>query len=334
MLKPNYNTATQKIIPKVTALWAFSESGLGGILHAIKLPFSGIFLGSISVILISFLAFNSQNKWKTILQSFVIVLFLKFTISPHSPIMAYFALAFQAFLGAALFHFFGFRKIVVVTFGLLSLLESAFQKIATLILLFGVQAWEAITQFFRDLALELHVSFFETIPKAFIISYIVVYGLVGILIGFFAFNLPENLKNQAQLLKEKQWEKTIEKPIISKSKKKKLFILFVFVICVLLMYFFSYDKKTILHILIRSIAVILFFLYVINPFFKWILNRWMKKNEKKYQNQIAEILTLIPQIQQNATIAYSFTSKKRNPIYRIKEFLLNWIAISVYFESK
>ena len=60
---------------KLTAIWAVSESGLGGLLHAIKLPFSGLFLGSLAVLIITYLAYISQNKFNTILKATLLVVF-------------------------------------------------------------------------------------------------------------------------------------------------------------------------------------------------------------------------------------------------------------------
>ena len=36
-------------IQRLTALWALNECGLGGILHAVKSPFTGLVLGSIAM---------------------------------------------------------------------------------------------------------------------------------------------------------------------------------------------------------------------------------------------------------------------------------------------
>ncbi|MCX7875007.1 MAG: hypothetical protein N2321_02445, partial [Melioribacteraceae bacterium] len=47
---------------KLTTLWAFTESTLGGILHALRIPFTGLFVGSASVFFISLIAQYSKNK--------------------------------------------------------------------------------------------------------------------------------------------------------------------------------------------------------------------------------------------------------------------------------
>ncbi len=121
------------LIPKTTALWAFSESGLGGIFHALKVPFSGIALGGISVMLVTLLEVNSSKKWKTIFKAMLLVLMLKAMISPHSPVMAYVAVSFQGILGAAIYQAFGVSRLSAMAYGSLAFLESDFQKVFTLI---------------------------------------------------------------------------------------------------------------------------------------------------------------------------------------------------------
>ena len=55
-----------KIISRLTALWALSEAGLGGILHALQSPFTGLFVGGFAIILISLIAYFADDKWETI----------------------------------------------------------------------------------------------------------------------------------------------------------------------------------------------------------------------------------------------------------------------------
>jgi len=47
---------------RITALWAFSESAFGGILHAFKIPFRGLFIASAAVLFISLIALFSKNN--------------------------------------------------------------------------------------------------------------------------------------------------------------------------------------------------------------------------------------------------------------------------------
>lgn len=94
-------------ILKINALWAFSESTFGGILHALKIPMRGIFLNAAAVLFISMIAYFSKNS-KEILKSTLAVILIKASVSPHSPLTAYFAVAVQGLIGTS----FSFQKII------------------------------------------------------------------------------------------------------------------------------------------------------------------------------------------------------------------------------
>src|SRR5690606_19472551 len=87
---------TKSIIEKLTALWALNECGLGGFMHVLNSPFTGVIVGGISILLISLIAFYAENKWQSILKALLIVLIIKMGVSPYSPFAAYIAVSFQA----------------------------------------------------------------------------------------------------------------------------------------------------------------------------------------------------------------------------------------------
>ncbi|MGB3083465.1 MAG: hypothetical protein WBB21_02015, partial [Saprospiraceae bacterium] len=90
MLNAEANSQNQTIIFRLTALWALNESGLGGFLHALNFPFSGLIIGSIAVALISFIIYFSGTDKKTLFNALIIVLIIKLLMSPHSSVTAYF----------------------------------------------------------------------------------------------------------------------------------------------------------------------------------------------------------------------------------------------------
>ena len=125
------------IIMRLTALWALSESGLGGAMHAFKIPFTGFFLGGFAILIVCLIAYHSTHKWKAIIQATLLVILIKATASPQSPPMAYVAVAFQGLIGALLFSIIPFFRLAAVLFGMLALLESATQKFLLTTLIFG-----------------------------------------------------------------------------------------------------------------------------------------------------------------------------------------------------
>ena len=72
-----------RAVERLTALWALNEAGLGGLIHAMRVPFTGIVVGSTAVVLIALIAFFAEKKAKAILKATVIVLLIKAAASPH-----------------------------------------------------------------------------------------------------------------------------------------------------------------------------------------------------------------------------------------------------------
>ena len=131
---------------KITALWAFSESALGGILHTLSIPFRGIFISSSAVLFITLIALFSKSK-KGILKSTLIVLLIKALVSPYTPLTAYFAVTIQGLLGYILFFSNSFFKLSAFLLGLFTLLFSGMQKIIVLTLVFGNTLWKSLNIF-------------------------------------------------------------------------------------------------------------------------------------------------------------------------------------------
>jgi hypothetical protein len=72
-------------VSRVTALWAFSEAALGGVLHALRIPFTGLFIGGAAVIFLSLIAHFSSRK-TAIIQSTLVVILIKGIVSPYTPL--------------------------------------------------------------------------------------------------------------------------------------------------------------------------------------------------------------------------------------------------------
>ena len=116
-------------IQRLTALWAFSESGLGGIMHALQIPFTGLVIGGFAVIIITFITKISAYKYSQVLQSLFVVLIVKVMVSPYTPFPAYIAVSFQALIGIALFRLLKVNLLSILLLSIIAMLESALQQL-------------------------------------------------------------------------------------------------------------------------------------------------------------------------------------------------------------
>ena len=181
-------------ILKITALWAFSESAFGGILHALTIPLRGLFISSAAVLFICLIALFSKNS-KDILKSTLIVILIKAVVSPYSPLAAYLAVSLQGILGFLFFSTKKFYKLSALFLGLTVLFFSGIQKIVVLTILFGNTLWESLDIFIKKISVEMfNIDHLEINYGYIIISaYVMIHLVAGLFIGLYAGRLPQRI---------------------------------------------------------------------------------------------------------------------------------------------
>lgn len=183
-------------VQRLTAVWALSEAGVGGVLHALHLPVTGLLVGGSAVLFITLLAFFAPDR-KTILRATVVVLLIKAMVSPHSPVGAYVAVAFQGVMGWLLFSTFRNIRFAALLLGIITLLESALQRLLMLTLLFGKPFWQAVDAFGKSVVQwfgyqEVSVS----LSQWLIGGYLSIHLLAGMGLGWLAGKLPGWIANE------------------------------------------------------------------------------------------------------------------------------------------
>src|SRR5688500_16642386 len=103
-MDPNFSkNARLQVKYRLIAVWALAEGFMGGILHGLHLPVTGLVVGSIAVCCLALLSQVSEYR-SDILKATILVMAVKALLSPFSPPMAYFAVFSQGFLAAILFN--------------------------------------------------------------------------------------------------------------------------------------------------------------------------------------------------------------------------------------
>ena len=142
-----------------------------------KVPFSGILLTGLSVWMITLIQHFSDRKFSIISGAFLQVLIIKFIISPHSPPFAYIALFFQFIFSVFIFRLFRINLFSILLVAVVTFLESAFQKVITLTIFFGLEFWDALNQLYAKSVKSLFPDFISS-GTYLAIS---IYGLVYII---------------------------------------------------------------------------------------------------------------------------------------------------------
>jgi hypothetical protein len=326
---------------KITALWAFSEAALGGILHAFKIPFRGIFVGGSAAILISLIAYFSRQKG-TVLKSTLLVILIKGIVSPHTPITAYFAVFLQGFLGEILFYNKRFFKISALVLGLLTLLFSSMQKIIILTVIFGNTLWESIDQFANFVVnnfIEKGDSFNISFSYIIVGIYLGIHVIAGFAVGLFAGRLPFWIQD---VIEENGIEITAFQDSnfeITKRKKRKHkrwwqrpsgIILFSFAaVMVVLSYvypeFGSHKSYEIMIMMLRASVIMVIWYTLIGPLLLKYLRRYIKKKQNIYSSEITKLVDAFPHLRSLVSYCWKISSAEKH--YRkVKSFIIYLIA--------
>ena len=325
------------LFEKLTTLWALSEATLGGVLHAFKIPLTGILINGSAIIFIALIALYSQKKG-AILKATIIVLMVKATVSPHTPIMAYLSVSLQGIIGEMIFYNKKYFKILVVIFGLITLFLSGIQRIIVLTILYGNNLWESI-DLFSKYALQQMV-FIDITNKTVNASDIIIYiyvGLhlvIGLIIGIFAGKLPQminslsnnedfntlnlNSQNQNLNLKKKKRKIWLKKPSSGA-------ILLLAITILVLTYIYPQFSETAglreIIMIIRSIFIMMIWYKYLGPFLMNKYKKYIKTKGSKYVNEFNYTMNFLPVVK--STVINSWQgSKKYKAIYRIKYFIL------------
>ncbi len=319
-------------IYKLTALWAFAECSLGGLMHLFKIPFTGFFVGGFAVVIIGLIAHFSNQNFKTILQSTILVILVKAAVSPQSPPPAYFAVLFQGFFGAIIFGGLGFNKISACLFGTVAMIESSLQMIISKTIFYGMSFWKAIDLLFKnilkDFGLDSNISFSFWL----ILSYVLLYAIWGLLLGIWSAKLPNKLSNKWTIISKEISSINLE--TLPEGKRtfktfKWLGVIFTLVFIITILWLNGEKKWDAVFIVFRTLAVIGLLYFVVAPFIKQLI----KKYSAKRQNQINDIVNDLPQIKQTAQLAFALAGKNKKGISKYLEFVWILITLTLYHEA-
>jgi hypothetical protein len=315
-----------RAVNRLTALWALNESGLGGILHAAKFPFTGIFVGGFAVILISLIARYSNYSFKAILKATAMVLMIKAAVSPHSPFPAYIAVSFQGVLGAFIFSTTKNFKAVPILFGGFALLESAIQKILLTVLFFGMSFWKSVDDFvintLKIFQLPADFSFSEWIA----LSYVFVYFVLGLIIGRFASQIPDAVSTLDFSMIDFS---EAGSPIVLNSNKRKnrknIFLVIILVILLSINLTGIFNDWHFVQLITRVSFFMLFFYYLVGPL-TTLLIKFLSRNRIQ---EISELNENVVQLRGFVKPIVKHVKMNFHGLYRFKMFVLYMVAISL-----
>lgn len=280
---------------RITAFWALSESGLGGILHATQVPFKGALLTAITILCITLIARLSQDPRRDILRATLVVILIKAAISPHSPITAYLAVGFQGVLGALLMTGdpLSWFRLSLLTF--VALIESAIQKLLTLWLFFGTAFWQAVDAFGDWIAklISLDVGGY-VIP---ISLYLGVYAVVGLI----ALRVIPVIHKAVFSIGKEDLSDLVDNgnlPMKKRNRRRSRNALVLIIGLIVLLVSYSMDGwGGILFVVLRTLVVIYLWFNWVSPWLSRQFLRWMSnRSTSEISKEVEESIDIFPHL--------------------------------------
>lgn len=321
MKKEELISFDKQLFYRLIALWVLCESVLGGIMHAVKIPFTGIIVSSGAVICICLIAYYVPVKG-AILKATIIVAIFKMILSPHTPPTAYIAVFFQGMMGQILFFNLRFFRLSCILLAVLALVESAVQRVLILIVLYGNNFWNALNEFIKKLTGATVITNYSLIVAT---AYIVIHAFIGLLVGVIAGSIVWQSKSwtilhQEYLIpyKDEAFNKTIKTGSTPKKKKIKYFFIFIWIglIVLFVQSYFHLGKPLLpsqiaLQILLRSILIILTWYFLLSPLVSFLIKRWLRTQQLKSKNDINQIILMLPAARYILLKSWKISSAKK-----------------------
>jgi hypothetical protein len=326
------DTSNTKATMRLTALWALSESGLGGMMHALKIPFTGFFLGGFAIVIITLIAQLSKQKFRTILQATFLVIMVKAAASPHSPPMAYIAVAFQGLAGACLYTIIPFTKVAAIIFGVIALLESAIQKVLVATLVFGKSLWEALDAFVASVLKDVSVFYEFSFSFWLVAIYTIFYVVWGMLLGWWAGHLYAQLQvHKQQVLKSYN---NFNQPalqqvtVLSKKRNGKLIVTFLALLCIVLVFAFGGNLHKALYVILRTVVALILLFWIITPLLQWVIQYYVKRRQQS--GAFVNIMQQLPQLKTYVKPALLLAQQQHSGLRVYPQFVRNLLILALY----
>ena len=327
---PEFGIGIRSItVKRITALWALSETTFGGILHALHIPLTGVFIGGSAIIFITLIAYFSEQK-VSIIKATIIVLIVKGIVSPYTPVTAYFSVLLQGVLGQILFSNKKHLQLSTFILSVTTLLFFGFQKVIIYTIVFGKTLWQSIDVYANFIVDQFNISgqSAQSIHFSYILIsiYVLIHLIAGIFIGILAGRIPNwiatSINKDDYFLVNIRTEPEANS-ILEENKKKKhlrnrkhtLLFLVVAIGAIILSYlipgFGSNHTSDVVLMIFRGIIITLIWYFYLAPLVINYSKRYLKNRQNIYAEEVEEIINLLPQLKNILSHCWTKSSKHK-----------------------
>jgi hypothetical protein len=327
------NTLGANVFIRITTLWAVFESFLGGLLHALHYPFTGLVLGFLASVCLTTLAINGYQRGQLI-KSTLVVIAVKFMCAPHTPPMAYLAVFMQGAFAEAIFYSRLFVRVAAFSLPVFCIVYSGMQKLLVLTIFLGNNFWLSLNQFMVQIAKKFNYSQTSSYVYYVVVGYLGVHVTAGLVAGYFNIKLVHSFNKRSTLITplptagKNGFIATTPK----KSNKKKYIIVVGTILLLLAVQFLPalknvLPKNAIILLLIRVFLVFIIWQFILLQVVQKLLQRWFRYFNKKNNGTIQQVIQLMPSFKQVLQQLWQ-QSAGRSYFTRLKFFILhifNWV---------
>mgnify|MGYP003586359817 CR=1 FL=1 len=335
------NGDRDRAVERLTALWALNEAGLGGLIHAMKIPFTGIVVGSTAVVLIALIAHFAERKATALLKATVIVLLVKAAASPHTPLPAYAAVAFQGLAGALLFGCLPAPRLAAMMLGLLALWQGAVQKLVVMTLLYGAPLWDSVDAVGRWIIGKLGGGPGALSPTGWVLTlYLGYYTLGGLVTGWLAGAIPREIDRALAELPPPEPAAPAApdlpagpaaKPWWHRTPFRAGLVLVALLISVTLISPGGGLARG-MKVLLRAALVIGIWMLAVRPVIRRGLARFQRREQNVYGADVARAMNRLPGLRRAAAAAWAQSGDRRG-LRRWKRFLVQLVVRALANDS-
>lgn len=293
-----YGYGSDKVYYRLVTLWAICEAFAGGLMHGANIPMTGMVISGLAVTCIILISYHTSVRLG-IIRATLLVCMAKLALSPHSPPTAYIAVGFQGLMGQLLLTGKRFFTVKAVLLGILSLVESAVQRILVLLIIFGKSFWQAFDQYIQKLTGDTKSNSYAI---KIAVAYIILHAIAGCLVGYFATRVAQKARQWKS--EHPEWifpvqHRSDENPVVQKKRLRTGKIILMAAWVLLLVSWLRPDtgflpKGEALEILIRSILIVGGWLLFVAPWIMKLFRLLLKKKENQYSKDLQMVMNMIP----------------------------------------
>jgi hypothetical protein len=198
--------------------------------------------------------------------------------------------------------------VAALLYGFLAITESALQKLLTLFLFFGKPLFEAVDLFFADVLENFGVQSAVSWAWVVVYTYVGFYALWGLMLGYWIPRLPGQLQRRTTTFADLDL-KTKDSDAAPKQKSRRKGIMLLTVLLFIVLTFLLAGGKAsggqkALYAVLRTMAVLAAWFFIVQPFVSYLFKQWAAKRSKEERGALQQIVDFMPDLRARALPLY------------------------------